>query len=412
MKIVELRAENVKRLKAVEISPQGELVVIGGRNAQGKSSVLDAIWLALGGGKAGKETPLPIRDGEDKASVRLDLGELVVTRSWTRKGTSLKVENAEGAQYKSPQGMLDALVGQLSFDPLAFTRLSPKEQREALLDLVDVDLEQIDSEISRVYAERTDVGRQGKAVGQVTVDETLPTEETSATAILHQIQEVETQNREIEEHSTNLENLKREAYEIHKEIESLQDQIGEIEASIARRRRKIAGLEASIAHEPADVGEIQSLDPLREKLANAEDMNAKIRANNMARDQKAWKDRLRQKYESLTDRLTELDEQKATALAAAKFPVTGLSFDDSGVLYQGLPLSQASSAEQIRVSLAMGMALNPKLRVLMIKDGSLLDAESMEAIHNQVRDGDYQLWLERVGDADQGAVVIEDGEIA
>ena len=81
MKIVELQAENVKRLKAVEITPDGTMQVIGGRNAQGKSSVLDAIWLALGGGKASKETPLPIRDGEDKASVRLDLGDLVVTHS-------------------------------------------------------------------------------------------------------------------------------------------------------------------------------------------------------------------------------------------------------------------------------------------------------------------------------------------
>ena len=79
MKIIELQAENVKRLKAVEITPNGTLQVIGGKNAQGKSSVLDAIWLALGGGKAAKDTPLPIRDGEATAKVRLDLGDLVVT---------------------------------------------------------------------------------------------------------------------------------------------------------------------------------------------------------------------------------------------------------------------------------------------------------------------------------------------
>ena len=88
MKIIELRAENVKRLKAVGIHPDGTLQVIGGRNAQGKSSVLDAIWLALGGGKAGKSTSVPIRDGEDKASVTLDLGDLIVTGSWTKGGTS------------------------------------------------------------------------------------------------------------------------------------------------------------------------------------------------------------------------------------------------------------------------------------------------------------------------------------
>lgn len=84
MKIIELQAENVKRLRAVDITPDGTLQVIGGRNAQGKSSVLDAVWLALGGGKAAKETPLPIRDGQEKASVRLDLGDLIVTRSWTQ----------------------------------------------------------------------------------------------------------------------------------------------------------------------------------------------------------------------------------------------------------------------------------------------------------------------------------------
>ena len=129
MKIIELQAENVKRLKAVDITPDGTLQIIGGKNAQGKSSVLDAIWLALGGGKATKETVLPIREGESKASVTLDLGDLVVARSWTLKGTTLKVTAKDGATYRSPQKMLDELVGRLSFDPLAFTRLSAREQR-------------------------------------------------------------------------------------------------------------------------------------------------------------------------------------------------------------------------------------------------------------------------------------------
>ena len=395
MKIIELQAENVKRLKAVQIAPDGTVQVIGGRNAQGKSSVLDAIWLALGGGKASKETPLPIRDGEDKASVRLDLGELVVTRSWTRKGTSLKVENADGAQYKSPQGMLDALVGQLSFDPLAFTRLSPKEQREALLDLVDVDLESIDSEITGVYAERTSIGRQGKAIGDVEVDDDLPAEETSATDLIYQVQVATDKNALIDQKMV-------AKYEVEARINDTKRLLADLEKQYAELNKWAVSQEA----EPVDV------DALREQLSTVEETNAKIRANNAARERKAKKDRLRATYESLTGRLTELDEQKATALAAAKFPVQGLSFDDSGVLYNGLPLSQASSAEQIRVSLAMGMALNPRLRVLMIKDGSLLDDDSMAAIREQVAEKDFQLWLEVVNPSDPSAVIIEDGEVA
>lgn len=87
MRIVKLQAENVKRLKCVEITPDGSTVVISGRNAQGKTSVLDSIWLALGGGAAARTTVRPIRDGEKRASVTLDLEEIIVTRTWTLKGS-------------------------------------------------------------------------------------------------------------------------------------------------------------------------------------------------------------------------------------------------------------------------------------------------------------------------------------
>lgn len=403
MKIIELRAENVMRLKAVEITPDGTVQVIGGRNAQGKSAVLNAIWLALGGGKALKETPLPIRDGEDKASVRLDLGDLVVTRSWTRKGTSLKVENAEGAQYKSPQSMLDALVGQLSFDPLAFTRLSPKEQREALLDLVDldVDLDALDAEAKQVYQQRTDVGRQGKAIGDIpAIDDDLPKNEESMSEWVQRLGEAQETENYLATTSVQLDNAEVD-------IRNAEAEIARLESLIETRTKEAKHLQQVLADtERPDLRMIQL------KIGSVEDTNAKIRANNAAKARLREKVELRERYSALTDRLTELDEQKASALASASFPVAGLSFNESGVLYNGVPLSQASSAEQIRVSLAMGMALNPKLRVLMIKDGSLLDADSLQAIRDQVAEGDFQLWLEIVNPDDPTAVIIEDGQVA
>ena len=390
------------RLKAVEITPDGTLQVIGGRNAQGKSAVLNAIWLALGGGKASKDISRPIRDGEEKASVRLDLGDLVVTRSWTRKGTSLKVENPEGASFKSPQGMLDALVGQLSFDPLAFTRLSAKDQREALLDLVDldVDLDALDAEAKRIFQERTEVGRQGKAIGEIpAIDDTLPKTEES-------VSEWVTRLGEAQETVAYLEKTEAQRQQALRDVEDAENEISRLMSLIETRTKEAQYLANAIdAVEPPDLRFIQL------KIGSVEDTNARIRANNAAKDRLRQKTELRAQYESLTDRLTELDEQKANALADATFPVAGLSFDETGVLFQGVPLSQASSAEQIRVSLAMGMALNPRLKVLMIKDGSLLDNDSMQAISEQVADQDYQLLIERVGDADQGAVIIEDGEV-
>ena len=409
MKIIELQAENVKRLRAVEIRPDGTLQVIGGRNAQGKSSVLDAIWLALGGGRAAKETTLPIRDGETKASVTLDLGDLVVVRSWTQKGTTLKVTSKDGAVYSSPQKMLDELVGRLSFDPLAFTRLSAREQREALLELVDldVDVDALDAERAEVFEQRTEVGRQGKAIGDVTVDESLPVEETSAQDIITRIRETEAQNRRADDAASDYEATTREVEQMEAHVDALRQQLSDAEESLyAASQRAEMKLKALQTFVKVDVS------PLEDELEGVEETNAKIRANNAARKQAEHKDDMRQDYEILTRKIAALDEQKAQALGSASFPVPGLGFDEQGVTFQGVPFSQASSAEQIRVSLAMAMALNPKLRVLRIKDGSLLDEDTLAAIREQVKEQDFQLWIEVVNPDDTSAVIIEDGQVA
>lgn len=395
MKIIELTAENVKRLKAVRITPDGTMQVVGGRNAQGKSSVLDAIWLAIGGGKATKTTAKPIRDGEASARVTLDLGDLIVTRTWTATGTTLKVTSADGAAYSSPQKMLDALVGRMTFDPLEFTRLSAKDQRDALLGLVDlkVDLNELDDRRAALYASRTAVGQEEKRIGDVEVDPDLPESETSMGDAVAALREAEAKKAHAD----------RVRAEAHRAQSALDD------------ARKAAHAAEEYAQQCWDA-EAALLDPpetapLAARLDTIEEENQAIRANNEARDRADEKAALRERYAAYTRQIDAVDEEKRAALASAEFPVDGLGFDDTGVTYQGVPFSQASSAEQIRVSLAMAMAANPDLRVIRIMDGSLLDNDAMQAIREQVADNNFQLWIERVGDADEGAVVIEDGEV-
>lgn len=397
LRIVRLTAENVKRLKAVEISPDGTVQVITGRNAQGKTSVLDAIWLALGGGSASRGTTRPIRDGEEQARVELDLGDLVVTRTWKGDKTALTVTSVEGAKFSSPQSILDALVGKLSFDPLEFTRLSAKEQTNALLELVDldVDLDKLAQKRQELYEQRTETGRQGKAIGTVEVDPDLPDEETSASDLITQIQDGDYRNGQRD-------SLREEYANLGHKIEQLQQELEE-----ARKRSTVINdwLKTPEA-EPVNT------ETLRAQLATVEETNAAIRANNAAQERKAEQDRLRADYENLTEQIDKLDEKRNDALFSAKFPVEGLGFDDDGVTYQGVPFSQASSAEQIRVSLAMAMALNPRLRVIRILDGSLLDDENLKLITEMAASNDYQVWIERVSDPSETAVVIEDGAVA
>lgn len=403
LRIVRLTAENVKRLKAVEITPTGDLVTITGRNAQGKSSVLDAIWLALGGGAASKATARPVHDGEDHAQVVLDLGSLTVTRTWRGDRSTLTVASADGATYNSPQRVLDALIGKLAFDPLAFTRLGAKEQREALLDLVDldVDLASLDAQRKALYDERTEIGRQGKAIGEVpAIDEDLPSAEQSAAGLIAQIRAAEEQQRDIDQARANLDLLVKRGTEVTEAIARLQAELQDLGQQHAAQQ---ARLDATPA--PADTAALEA------QLADIETTNATIRANNEARDKLAAKADLYQCYASLNDQIAELDHAKAVALAEASFPVAGLGFDEAGVTFNGIPFSQASSAEQIRVSLAMAMALNPTLRVIRILDGSLLDEDSMQLVADAAHEGGYQVWIERVSDPSESAIIIEDGSV-
>jgi phage shock protein A len=402
LKILSLAAENVKRLKAVYIKPDGTLQVISGRNAQGKTSVLDAIWLALGGGSAARDTSKPIRDGEETAQVTVDLGDLVVTRTWLGEKSTLVVKDADGQKYSSPQSMLDSLVGRLSFDPLAFTRLSARDQVAALLDLVelDIDLDALARQRQTLFDQRTEVGRGVKALGEQPIDKTLPTEEVSWAEISNKYDKARDISRMHDNASA------REA-EAARSIQAIEERIAAAKKELVDAHHWLKNIGEEIAALPP----IPDIADLKQQLEEAEGTNAKIRQNNGAIAVAAERKSLQADYDSLTKKIEELDGKRSAALAAAEFPVDGLGFTDDGVTYNKVPFSQASSAEQIRVSLAMAMALNPKLRVIRIMDGSLLDEESMTAIAEMATVHGYQVWIERVSDGSGVGIVIEDGQV-
>ena len=165
MKIIALEAENVKVLKAVDIHPNGSTVVIGGENGQGKSSVLDCISYALGGKDLVCEDP--VRHGEKTARIKLDMGEIVVVRKFG-VGESLKISKPDGSVIPSPQKFLDEIYGSLSFDPLEFSRMKPKDQAQTLRDLVGLDTSAIDERIR--IAEVVSVGESDGRLSTRPVD--------------------------------------------------------------------------------------------------------------------------------------------------------------------------------------------------------------------------------------------------
>lgn len=402
MRIVELEIENFKRLRALTVRPNGAAVVIGGRNGQGKSSTLDAIWAALGGAKAAPQEP--IRKGAKAAAVTLDLGDLRVTRRFSKNGTRLEVTNREGAPVKSPQAVLDELCAGIGFDPLAFSRMKPKEQAETLRKLAGLDLSDLEQQIERDFGERTTVNRElaRAQAALASMPEVEAAERVSVDELLAELDAAAQRNRKAEQEQ--------------RALTEAQETLAQVRETIVKVEARLAALRGD---EKALVGEVQRLEtkrtpavdeaPIRQRLASIEQINAQAAAYERRQAAESHAREVQARADALTSQIEALREEKAERIASAAYPIEGLAVDDEGVTYQGIPLVQASSAEQVRVSAAIGLALNPKLRVLLIREGSLLDADSMAALVAQAEAADAQLWVEKVGDGDGVSVVIEDG---
>ena len=396
LKILELKAENIKRLRAVEIRPEGNVVILGGANEQGKTSVFDAIRMAIGGAKATPE--VPVRRGAESGSVMLDLGDLSV-EFWTDgKDRRVVVRNADGQKQTKPQAILDRLYSKVAFDPLEFSRQKPAEQAATLKRLVGLDFADLDKKRQAIYEQRTAVGRlRDDAEVRVTqfpphID--APEAEVDVAQLMAEKEQADAINARCER-----------ARRIHTDavikVSRLRD---ELVKAVAEEEAALRACES--AGDPIDTAHVV------EQIKGAESVNQKVRAKrDRAKAVEAFKDKDRE-YVKITDDIQAIDAFKEGALSAAKWPISGLGFSDLGITVNGLPFEQASKAQRMKISLAIGAALNPELRVMLLEDASLLDAESLKVVYEEADRRDLQTWLERVGDGDQGAIIIEDGMVA
>ena len=170
---------------------------------------------------------------------------------------------------------------------------------------------------------------------------------------------------------------------------------------------------ADVESSKRDVADLEdeNTEEVRKRLFSAEESNRKVDDNHAHAELSADLEALAERTRQLKRSIDMCDDRKANMIIDATYPVDGLTADDDCAMLDGVPFSQASHAEQLQCSVAIGLALNPTLKVLLIRDGSALDANSLEAITAMARDAGAQLWIERVGHGDECTVIIEDGEV-
>jgi hypothetical protein len=374
--------------------------------------------MALGGKESIPD--VPIRRGEKSARIILQLdgpdGGLVITRRFTEKDSYIDIKRADGGKVGAPQALLDSLCNRVAFDPLSWIRARPAEQVETLRKLVGLDFRQADKERADLYAKRTEINRTTKqeaAAAEAIPQIDAPAAPVSVADLMAELRRRKDCNRDIDagkrkrdDIANGMEMLVRRAGEIKQKIETLQAKLADMRAEHARMAQQLTEADGSLSTmQPANESEIE------QQIRDSEQINEAIRSNNARRQHEVNAEHFAKQAEQLTAAIDKIDADKSAALAAARWPIPGLSFDGDGIVFNRVPLDQASSAEQTRIAVAIGLALNPKLPVVLIRDGSLLDEASLAAVGQQAAAAGAQVWVERVGRGDECAVVIEDGEV-
>jgi DNA repair exonuclease SbcCD ATPase subunit len=425
LRILKLQASNIKRISVIEIDANRYVNRISGANGSGKTSVLDAIEWGLVGGK--NVPSQPVRRGAVNAKIKIDMGEttseVVLTRQFyegsAKRAGRLMIEQKPGAdatefqdkrkKVLTPDELEDALLKQVSFDPLEFLRMEAKKQYHVLrrISTPDIDMDALDATIQENFDQRTVAGRKRDQLeasrNSILVPEGLPMEPKDVTAMVAELAQAGNHNTALEREAQRRARINEEIKTSLETVQRLQKELLAAEAAY-ESLKIIPGTWEPLA-EPKDA------EALAEHIEEARTINRAIERGQLrAKIDKEFIE-ADAEWTTLDLAVKEGERRKKEAIAHAHYPVDGLGFGNQEVMYNGFPFDQASNAEQIRVSAAIGMTTNSKVRVMRIRDGSLLDNDSLAIIAEMAHKHDFQVWIETVSETGTVGIYLEDGEV-
>ncbi len=402
VKINKLEIENVKRIKAVQLEPNAAgLTVIGGRNRQGKTSVIDAIAWALGGDRfrpsqaqrEGALTPPDLR-------VELDNGLIVERRG---KNSELKVTDPFGR--RGGQQLLNEFVEQLALDLPRFMQASSREKANTLLQIIGLreQLIALEGQEQDLYNRRRSIGQiasqKAKYAEELPFDPGAPAEPVSVSELIRQQQEILARNGENQR-------KREQAAKLQAEEERLRQQLAELQARYEEVCRSLA-----VAQKSAADLQDESTAKLEANIANIEQLNRRVQSNldrERALDEAAH---YQTEYDRLTGLLEQCRQNKLDLLAGAQMPLPGLSVAEGELVYRGQRWDNMSASEQLRVAVAVVRRLNPKCGFVLLDKLEQMDLPTLQEFGQWLESEGLQVIATRVSCGEECSVIIEDGYI-
>lgn len=407
IKINTLQIENIKRVKAVALNPaENGLTVIGGKNGQGKTSVLDAIAWALGGDRYRPSNPE--REGSTlPPHIKLTLSNgLTVERSG--KNSALKVVDTTGK--RSGQQLLNEFVEQLAIDLPRFLQASNREKADTLLQVIGVGdrIHELEAKERDVYNRRRMIGqdadRKRKYADELPFYPAAPKELVSALDLVRQQQDILARNGENQR-------KRMRANQIEHEYGKAAAHVSLLKSQLAAAQKQLTQLEADLEIAQKDALDLQdeSTEEVERSLQEIEQINIQVRAN--CDREKAEQDAAyyAQQYQELTAELEDIRHDKYALLNSAELPLPGLSVEDSELTYNGKKWDCMSGADQLIAATAVVRAVNPKCGFVLLDKLEQLDADTLLNFGSWLEEQGLQAIATRVSTGPECSIIIEDG---
>lgn len=409
VKINAFEIENVKRIKAVAVTPtENGLSVIGGKNNQGKTSILDSIAWALGGNDFRPSNAA--REGSTippNLKVKLSNGIIVERKG---KNSTLKVTDPTGK--KAGQTLLNEFIEKLAIDLPRFMNSSNKEKANTLLKIIGVgdQLAAYDLKEKELYQERLTVGRiadQKKKFAAEQVEyKGVPDTLISPQSLINQQQAILAKNGENQR--------KREKVSVYEyQVTTLSQEVAALKKQLQAKELELNQATSDLTIAKTDALDLidESTEELERNLAEIEEINRKIRAN---LDKAKAEDDAReyvQQYDDLTAKIENVRKERMTLLKGANLPLPGLSVEDGELTYNGKKWDGMSGSDQLKVSTAIVRKLNPKCGFVLIDKLEQMDIDTLREFNEWLKQEGLQAIATRVSTGDECSIIIEDGYV-
>ena len=421
--VTRLQETNFKRISALDLSlGRRTLVVLQGPNEAGKTSAIDGLITALAGKRSAPT--VPVRKGQEVATVDVELSDALRLRyklQWWAKGsrTGLNLysidEAGERSKVSAPHTLLDSFVSDLSFDPLAFAKTTdPKAQRKLLMSAIGrPDLsDDVEARKAALVEDRRQINARVKALeaelsgpfADPAPGETLAV--ATDDAVKARLDAAERQNSARRTVAQRIVVADGKAGQAQQQVNAVAEQIKKMQAQQASWMQVLGvqqtahdKLQAELESLPAEV----STAEITADMAKVQTANEQARCQGAHRAKKAERDAAAKQADALTAKLEAADQGVVDVLVTSNIgkSIPGLSFVSGELYHNGVPFSQASGMRRLELSTLIGMAANPRLRVMCIDEGDQLDDASLFRLKALAKERDYQILMTAIRAGDE-----------